>query len=140
MVQTTDIYLIYINQQCYVHFYNVEKNVLKACDTLYKKYREKNYHISEYFCKILRTSLFRRYKDGPAQPKISGLCLDVNSGIIESAVFNRWYLFEFVLQNSSLFLISELKTLEWWISRLMLDPLFFLLSRLTNLLLRVLVF
>ena len=26
---------------------------------------------------------------------------------------------------------SELKTLEWWISRLMLDPLFFLISRLT---------
>ena len=26
---------------------------------------------------------------------------------------------------------SELKTLEWWISRSMLDPLFFLISRLT---------
>ena len=25
-------------------------------------------------------------------------------------------------------LISELKTLEWWISRLMLDPLFLLIS------------
>ena len=25
----------------------------------------------------------------------------------------------------------ELKTLKWWISRLMLDPLFFLISRLT---------
>ncbi|XP_023322489.1 uncharacterized protein LOC111696928 isoform X2 [Eurytemora carolleeae] len=33
----------------------------------------------------------RRYKDGPAQPKISGLCLDVNTGIIESAVFNRTF-------------------------------------------------
>jgi len=27
---------------------------------------------------------------------------------------------------------SELKTLEWWISGLMLDPLFFLISRLNK--------
>ena len=29
------------------------------------------------------------------------------------------------------FIGTELKTLEWWISGLMLDPLFFLISRLT---------
>jgi len=29
-------------------------------------------------------------------------------------------------------MISEPKTLEWWISRLMLDLLFFLISRLNN--------
>ena len=28
------------------------------------------------------------------------------------------------------FTLSELKTLEWWISRLMRDPLFFIISRL----------
>jgi len=43
--------------------------------------------------------------------------------------------FEEVLRRTKMFLISamepELKTLEWLISRLMLDPLFFLISRLT---------
>ena len=29
-------------------------------------------------------------------------------------------------------LTSELGTFEWWISGLMLDPLFFLISKLTN--------
>ena len=34
------------------------------------------------------------------------------------------------LRNLIRKVISELKTLEWWISRLMLNPLFFLISRL----------
>ena len=36
-----------------------------------------------------------------------------------------------LLARYSTFIQPKLKTLEWWILRLMLDPLFFLISRLT---------
>ena len=51
---------------------------------------------------------------------------NLNFQIFSSDVVNLWY---FKLR---LFDLTELRTLEWWISGLMLDPLFFLISRLNN--------
>ena len=39
------------------------------------------------------------------------------------------FVFMLILEGKLYF--QELKTLEWWISRLMLDPLFFSISRIT---------
>ncbi len=47
--------------------------------------------ISEYL-KVLIFYVFLRKISGKAQPKISGVCLDISSGEIYSAVYNRYNL------------------------------------------------
>ena len=56
----------------------------------------------------------------------------------KEVTFSRFSLLKFLFSNHGFsitvtygYMQQELKTLEWWILGLMLDPLFFLISRLT---------